>query len=147
MNAPADVGVAAVNRAMTALLAFGDAPNGLMLAQVSETTGLNMSTLLRLFESPFLKGNDSEQVCGVKVTRHLGDYLLVDRGSFRRSAGLMKSNRLSQQRMAGGLLCRPVRRSAAHRLESDVPEFMIEPRNCAQRACRFAARVIRVSKS
>jgi DNA-binding IclR family transcriptional regulator len=51
MNAQADGGVAAVNRALTALLAFGDAPNGLMLAQVSEATGLNMSTLLRLFES------------------------------------------------------------------------------------------------
>jgi len=76
MNAPADVGVAAVNRAMTALLAFGDAPNGLMLAQVSETTGLNMSTLLRLFESlemfQFVKRlPDSRYVLGPAVF-HLG---------------------------------------------------------------------------
>ncbi|MGT0194002.1 IclR family transcriptional regulator [Burkholderia pyrrocinia] len=48
---PAEGGVAAVNRALTALLAFGNAPGGLMLAQVSEETGLNMSTLLRMFES------------------------------------------------------------------------------------------------
>ncbi|WDD91567.1 IclR family transcriptional regulator [Burkholderia sp. FERM BP-3421] len=51
MSKEPEGGVAAVNRALTALLAFGDAPNGLMLAQVSEATGLNMSTLLRMFES------------------------------------------------------------------------------------------------
>ncbi|WP_323120150.1 IclR family transcriptional regulator [Burkholderia alba] len=51
MSNQAEGGVAAVNRALTALLAFGGAPNGLMLAQVSEITGLNMSTLLRMFES------------------------------------------------------------------------------------------------
>ena len=50
-SSPAEGGVAAVNRALTALLAFGNAPGGLMLAQVSEETGLNMSTLLRMFES------------------------------------------------------------------------------------------------
>lgn len=76
MNAQADGGVAAVNRALTALLAFGDAPNGLMLAQVSEATGLNMSTLLRLFESmemfQFIKRMpDGRYVLG-PATFHLG---------------------------------------------------------------------------
>ncbi|ANH74011.1 bacterial transcriptional regulator family protein [Ralstonia insidiosa] len=51
MNMQTEGGVSAVNRALTVLLAFGNAPNGLMLAQVSEATGLNMSTLLRMFES------------------------------------------------------------------------------------------------
>jgi DNA-binding IclR family transcriptional regulator len=99
MNAQADGGVSAVNRALTALLAFGDAPNGLMLAQVSEATGLNMSTLLRLFESlemfQFIKRlPDGRYVLG-PATFHLG---MMYRESFQlREYAMPALSRLSAE--------------------------------------------------
>ncbi|VWC55579.1 IclR family transcriptional regulator [Burkholderia lata] len=99
MNAQADGGVSAVNRALSALLAFGDAPNGLMLAQVSEATGLNMSTLLRLFESlemfQFVKRMpDGRYVLG-PATFHLG---MMYRESFQlREHAVPLLTRLSEE--------------------------------------------------
>lgn len=72
MTNQTDGGVAAVNRALAALVAFGEAPGGLTLAQVSEASGVNMSTLLRMFESlerfRFIKRlNDGRYVLGPAV--------------------------------------------------------------------------------
>ena len=47
-------GVAAVNRALTVLQAFNQAPDGLTLAMISNATGLYESTILRLLDSLML---------------------------------------------------------------------------------------------
>ncbi len=52
--------------------------------------------MFRLIEPSSLEGDDTEQMSGIKVTRHLCEDLLINLSGLSRATGLMQGNCLRQ---------------------------------------------------